>query len=239
MDHPQTTGAVAAFRSVKAAKNLFMWLIAMAIVLQLGSFIAVQFFGVLDPLYAKQAAPTPATQPATTQPTTQPAVASVDNSGDVLVETLREVLIPGLEATKFFTFILCLLAVLTLMFAAKLSLVGSLGGMGGFMSAFFWSLILLAVLTPWESIVGGAFVPGATYTFSSMKDAMTSIRPQWGAGSVEMFDTIVFYGRFIAYPAVALLIWLIVMLKFAKGYKTSVLAPVGTIPTERPAEPGN
>ena len=68
---------------------------------------------------------------------------------------------------------------------------------------------------------------------------MMSIRPEWGAGSVELFDRIVFYARFIAYPAAALLIWLIVMLKFSKGYKASALAPVGTIPAERPTEPGN
>ncbi len=238
MDHPQTTGAVAAFRSIKAAKNFFMWLIAMALVLQLGGFIAVHCFGVLDPLYVKEAAP--ATQPAATQPAaTQPALASADNSDDLLAEISREVLVYGLEATKFFSFVLCLLAVLTLMFAVKLSLVGALGGMGGFMSAFFWSLILLATLTPWENIVGGGFVFGAMHSFCAMKNAIMSMRPQWGAGSVEMFDMIVFYGRFVAYPSVALLIWLIVMLKFAKGYKTSALAPVGTILAERPTEPGN
>lgn len=230
---PQMTGAVAAFSSVKAAKNVFMWLIALAILLQLGGFVAVHFFGVLDPLYAKEAAPEPASPSAT-----QPAVASAEGSGDVLAETSREILIYGLKVTKFFTFVLCLLAVLTLMFAAKLSLVGALGGMGGFVSAFFWSLILLAVLTPWENIVGG-FVPGAMHSFCEMRVAMISIRPEWGAGSIELLDKIAFYARFIAYPAAALLIWLMVMLKFSKGYKASALAPVGTIPAERPAEPGN
>jgi len=36
---------------------------------------------------------------------------------------------------------------------------------------------------------------------------------------------------------VTLLIWLLVMAKFARGYKDSSLAPVGTILEQRPSEP--
>ena len=45
------SGCVEAFRSVKAGKNIFMWIVLLAILGQVATFVLVQFVGVLDPLH--------------------------------------------------------------------------------------------------------------------------------------------------------------------------------------------
>jgi len=219
------SGCALAFRSVKAAKNVFMTLVALAIIGQFAGFAAVNWGGVVDELNVVSA---PSSQPTTNQADKAKAIGSA---------TLwNELLHWFLPACKFIAVASMLLAVLTLMFAVKLAIVGRLGGIAGFISAFFWSILLLAIVTPWQQVLGGRFVSGALYNFTELINAASRIKPSWGAGEVEVFDLVLYYARFIAYPLVGLLVWLVVMLKFAGGYKESILSPIGIIP-ERPAAP--
>ena len=215
---------IAAFRSLKAGKTFFMTIVLLMLLVQLAAFIAADFFGVLDK-------PTPAAiNAAATQPTTtQPGEADADD--DVARAACWECLYAWtLPAAKFLALVAGLLAVLTFMFAVKLSIVGRLGGIAGFMSAFFWSLILLAVVTPWQQISGGSFASGALYNFGELQRHLQQVR----AEGANLWDWIVHYARFIAYPVVAILIWCITLAKFGRGYRDSIMAP---IITEAPPQP--
>ena len=229
--HLGTSGCLAAFRSVRTAKNCFMLLIALVILLQLAGFALVNWVGVLDELHIAQAQePEPTAQPATVQAQT------LADPGDSTI--WQEILNWSLPAAKFVAFVSALLIVLTLMFAVKLAVADRLDGVAGLMSAFFWSLILLAAVTPWQQVLGGPFASGATYNLGELTAAVAKIKPGWGAQNVQLLDQVIYYARFVAFPVATLLVWLVVMLKFAKGYKDSVRPPVGTIQTQAPAQPG-
>ncbi len=230
------SGCVAAFRSVKAGKKVFMLLVILALVGQLAGFILVQFMGVIDPL---DTGPTAAAARTTTQPTTQEVVQRSEERAEAAYSTTfwREILRWGLPALRFMALVAGLLAILTIMFAVKLSLVGKLGGIAGFMSAFFWSLVLLATITPWQQVLGGQFASGALYNLGELTREVSQVNKSWGAESVKTLDLMLFYARFIAYPVLALLVWAMVTAKFARGYRESILAPVGTIADERPSAP--
>ena len=220
-----SSGCAVAFRSVKAAKNIFMILVVLAIIGQLAGFAAVNWGGVVDEL---NLAPAPSTQPATDQVEKAKAVGSA---------TLwNELLHWALPTSKFVAFASMLLAVLTLMFAVKLAIVGRLGGIAGLISAFFWSILLLAIVTPWQQVLGGQFVSGALCNLTELTEAASQVKPSWGATEVQLLDRVLYYARFIAYPLVGLLVWLVVMLKFVSGYKESILSPAGATP-EQPAAP--
>jgi hypothetical protein len=189
-----------AFRSVRAAKNLFWWLIAAAVVLQLAAFMLVNFVGVIDPLHQ----PPGASQPAQAA---DPA------------QRWQDVFGWALPATKFLAFASGMLLSLTLLLAVKLSLLGRLGGVAGLISAFFWSLVLLAIITPWQQVMQGAVACGALYNFDELVRAVGKVRCPWGAKNVSFVTQVLFYARFIAYPVVAVLVWLMVQAKFARGYR--------------------
>jgi predicted membrane-bound spermidine synthase len=189
-----------AFRSVRAAKNLFWWLIAAAIVVQLAAFVLVNFVGVIDPLYGSAGA----------SRTAQAADAA---------RRWDDLLHWALPATKFLALVSGMLLSLVLLVAVKLSLVGRLGGVAGLISAFFWSLLLLAIVTPWQQVMDGAVTCGALYNLGELTKAAGKVKSDWGAKGVSVFDQVLFHARFVAFPLVALLVWLTVHRKFARGHR--------------------
>jgi hypothetical protein len=201
-----------AFRSIRAAKNLAATLIVLCLLTQIGATVALHFTDVLDEVVAAAPTTQPATQPAVvpaaTQPTTQP------DERDFDVRTIcNTVMTYGLPGLRFAALPLCLLLVLMVMFAVKLSLVERVGGVEGFMSAFNWSLILLMMLIPWRPILGSSMSCGALFTFGELTSANAAL----GDASSQA-DKAIFYARFIAYPCVALFTCIIVQAKFARGY---------------------
>ena len=223
-----------AFRSVKAGKNVFMLIVAATIVLQLVCFILIDFVGTIDAIEASA----PGTEKqATTQEVRREAEQFADQAQSATVwQAMFHWVLPG---TKFLGFVAALLTVVTLMFAVKLALVGRLGGIAGFMSAFFWSLILLVLVAPWQQILSGAVASGALYNLGELTRQVRLVNESWGASDASLMDSMLYYARFIAYPVLALLVWALVMLKFARGFKQSSLAVLGTILQARLAEPGS
>jgi hypothetical protein len=182
-----------AFDSVRLAKNIFWLLIAAAIVVQLASFVLVQFVGVVEG--------------ANQIPGTDEPVASATGWYHALHWVL--------PAVKFIALASGLLLVLTLMFAVKLSLLERMGGVAGLMSAFFWSLVLFVLVVPWQDVLVDSFASGALYSLGDLVASRNQMDHQWGG-------TILHYARFVAYPVVTVLVWVVVQLKFARGYRQIV-----------------
>ncbi len=206
-----------AFRSIRAAKNLAATLIILCILVQIGATLAVHFARVFDGL-PTVASPTPQTLPAgetapepAAEPTTQPTDSDVKFA--VICRFLLEFGLPG---AQFAAMVLCLLLVLMVMFAVKLSLVERIGGVAGFMSAFNWSLILLMMLIPWQQILSSNLFRGALFSFTELTSADSAL-----GETPSRLDQVFFYARFIAYPCVALFACLLVQIKFAKGFSAA------------------
>ena len=201
-----------AFRSIRAAKNLAATFIILCILLQIGAAIAVHFAKVLDePAVAAVPATQPGAEPVVESASTQPA----DPEFDVAAIS-RIAMEFGLPASRFAALPLCLLLVLMVMFAVKLSLVERIGGVGGFMGAFNWSLILLMMLIPWRPILDSSLSCGALFNFTELIRADSAL-----GDTPSQTDQVFFYARFIAYPCVALFTCLVVQAKFARGYSAA------------------
>jgi hypothetical protein len=210
---PQRSECADAFRSIRAAKNITATLIVICILAQIGATLAVHFARVLDdtPISATPTSQTEPTDEPVAEPATRPAATS-DTEFAALTEVLMKF---GLPAARFAALVLCLLLVLMVMFAVKLSLVERVGGVAGFMSAFNWSLILLVMLIPWQQILSSSISCGALFNLSELTSADTAL-----GKAPSQIEQVVFYARFIAYPCVALLTCLIVQAKFAKGFSS-------------------
>ena len=124
-----------------------------------------------------------------------------------------------LEGSKFLGVALGLLLVLNCLFAVLLSLVGQVGAPGGFIGAFHWALILLALLIPWQTVLAPTFACGATFDLPELAMAYSDVKAggvDWGE---DFFDLAVYYGRFLAYPVLALLVLLVSARKFHAGFR--------------------
>lgn len=190
-----------ALATVRFAKNVFLWLIFLALVIQFSGFVLVRFAGAIE-------VAVPATQPATA-----PAAGAADNAWETVYEWV-------LPATKFIALAAGMLLVLTLLLAVKLALVGRTGGVSGFLSAFFWSLLLWVFLIPWQqALAGSTFACGALYNLNDLLAETARIKAE-DAGFLRQ---VVYYLRFMAYPVFVFLLWLLVHAKFTRGYRRVTL----------------
>lgn len=206
-----------AFKVARCGKNLLIVIILLSILVQLAGVILVEFVGLSD------AAAAPATQaaasaPAETRPTTTAAGLP-----------LRTTAVWLLPATKFTALAASLLLMLTLVFSIQLSLVGRLGGAAGLMRAFFLSLMLLAMLMPWQQIMNADLACGALFNLSQLEEARRKLQ-------ADMLLQILHYARFIAYPLLALLVLIAVQVAFAKACKRMNIPPAVTV-AGRPESP--
>ena len=214
---PRRAEYAIAFQSIRAAKNLAATLIILCILAQIGATLAVHFARVLDepPVASPPAARTLPAAETDAVPAAEPA--AQPSESDVHFAAICRVLLKyGLPGTRFAALVLCLLLILMVMFAVKLSLVERIGGVAGFISAFNWSLILLMMLVPWRQILSSSLSCGALFNFTELTRADSALGEAPG-----QIDQVLFYARFIAYPCVALFTCLIVQSKFAKGYSAA------------------
>ena len=217
-----------ALRSVRAAKNLFWWLILLAILAQLVGFILVNFVGVLDYSKGHDPASLKFGTPPTTSPTTQ---AVPDEAPEAGATTMwYQFLLWMFAACKFVGVVSAILLVIMLMFTAQLSLLGRSGGIAGRMSAVFWSLILLAMAIPWQQLIHSSFASGVLYNLSDLVRQATGVKTAWGAIEPAFLDRAIYYIRYIGYPIVAVLVLLSIHARFTGGLKKLPAA-------EAPAEP--
>ena len=196
-----------ALRSVRAAGLLFLFLLIAALVLEIGFYCAVRFGDVLAGL------PAPPTCRASTAPTALPPVAEPSARAQTWGQAI-EVLAPvyrvvGLVAA-------CLLA-LTYFIGMNVCLAGRLGGAGGTTSAFFWSVLLVGLLFPWQHLLAtrGVWASGVFYGFAYLTylQQVAAVRP------TGLVDNVLQHARYLGYPGLTILIALLAGLRFGCGYR--------------------
>ncbi len=102
---------------------------------------------------------------------------------------------------------------LTLLMSLKVSLVARLGGINHAARAFFWSLIVVVIILPWQNVFG-SFVCGVIYLPSDMFAAFEKL------GDKNMFGHIIYYARFSGYWLIAMLLLILAHARSAKWSKT-------------------
>jgi hypothetical protein len=201
----------------RRAKNLLFCLLMILLLLQLATFFVARFTNHVIPDAASSMADTvaPATAPTTTQP----------------LATLRDkALTPAV--LRYFTaladflgivFIIVLAAVLLLI--VKIMLVGRLIGVAQVTSAFCWCVFLGVLLFPWQGFLqntdftGDFKLPGILYTWPEL------VHPTLGAKFVSSgFDsfTILRWARFVGWPALAIILLLMVQAKSSRGLRAAL-----------------
>lgn len=209
------------------AKNLLILLIFLCLLVQMVAFVLVDFAGVINgapqlPVFAT------AYEPDSNDDSNSDGSAAADDdaigSGGAdaaAAETWYQIISWSLAATKFLAVVAAGLLMLTVMFGVKVSLVGRVGAPGGFLGAFFWSLILLAMLVPWQQLIGSALASGATFNMFQLVTHAQWAQTSWVPGKTDagLLTHLCYYARFLAYPILTLLVAAMVCLKFGRGYR--------------------
>lgn len=227
-----------AFRSIRAAKFWLSLLLFVTLLIYLATFCVAEFnllpdgtATVKSPAKASNILTPP--KPTTTQPATRPGAGETPKASPTPTgapepakpaepsewkATVKIMVAQALPALKFLAFVAAILLSLTLLLAFKVSLVGQLGGVSSLVSAFFWSLVLLFFLTPWDTIFAftreyvGLFTIGVDEIRQRKDDLLGRLDMDKPTALAQ------YYVKYVAWPGIALLVWLLVMVKFGRGY---------------------
>jgi len=194
---------VDAMKSVRLAKNIFLLLMILAVLVVLAGFVVLSFTDKLDACHG------PATAMAPADAAVAAEAAAVWDKAFGLAMDLGKFLAPVAAA----------LMVFTLFLGVMVALVGRLGGAGHLVGALFWALILVAVLVPWQGLFHSPYVNGALYSLPEAATEAGKVVKGWSAAQVTAMDRILYYARFLGYPIIAVLFWVVVQVRFAAGYR--------------------
>lgn len=136
-------------------------------------------------------------------------------------------------ATLWLGLVFSLLMSLTLAFITLVMLNGRTVGVTNVAKAFLYSLLLLLLMIPWQAILthptlkGGPWrVPGALYTWPEL---LLNV-PEFQGGAADWLGWV----RFVVWPAVALLLLLIVTFGSGRGIKSALGEDLPDLDDERP-----
>ncbi len=194
-----------AIMTARRAKNTLFLLLLLILLAQLALFFlgrndVVDLSSNVD--VAATIETSAATQPATTE------IATRFKSRDVL-----EYLI-GL--TAFLGIALTIVLAVVLLLIVKIMLVGRLIGVSRLTSAFIWTVILAALLFPWQAFWPDYDfkIPGALYTWNELEERVKQ-QPQRD-------EAVLFWARFVAFPVLALIILLSIQIKSRRGLQQAL-----------------
>ena len=205
-----------AYASLRAAKNWFWWLMLLAVLINLGTYIAVRCWRVLDrsPGFRQDLAELRIAQEPPAGPAAQPAQEQAETS--VASEGFYQTLNALLPIAQTLGLVCSLLLVLSMLLSVSVALVGRLDGVGHLTSALVWSIVLAALFVPWEAAFPGVIVPGVLFGRGEL--IVKTAEVTWGAADVAWNDQVLHFARFVGYPLLALVLWLAVQVKYTRAF---------------------
>lgn len=203
---------VATLTTVRKWRTFFVVLTSLCLLVHAGAWAAV-FFKVVP-------SSTRASILASPRPLTATQAEPAADSGEAIWNTIRV----ALPTTEFAGRLAAALLCLSMVFATLVALAGRLPA-SGYVQAFFGSLIVLALLVPWDRLtpqsprVPGVFIDAAV--LEVLPDAPGLPQP----------PSIVFaLLRFVAYPVLAIVLLVYSARCFGRSYRESAASPGASIP---------
>jgi len=117
---------------------------------------------------------------------------------NVVAKITSEQLSMAIRMVNFVLILSAILYCLTMLFLLKISLTGRLGGINHIARAFFFSLIILVLILPWQRFFPGV-VAGVIYTPEELLNACAS-------QTTDMLGDIMLYLRYVVFWALTVLL---------------------------------
>jgi hypothetical protein len=235
---------IEALTTARCAKNVFLTVLILSLLIQLTGFALVRFTKlVAEPVSTAAAEPAAkpnqvqtATAPAgeattmaaaaTSEPTSASAPAAGTHKGLHRMvaaptctdgyKTWYHVFRWLLPATMFLAMISGALLLLTLMFTVSLALLARTPGVEGYLSSFFWAMLLWVLLIPWQRVFDTRFLYGATFTLGEL---IRQTRLFWEGQTTDPVDVLAYHMRFMFYPIFALAVAIFVQSRYTRGVR--------------------
>ncbi len=202
-----------ALTSIRKWKSFFLLLAVLCLATHAGAWAAVRFGWV------------PASPRAVTgfegdaANATQPSLTERERA-----EKMWNVMRAALPTTEFVGRLSALLLCLSLLVAVQVALVGRMP-VAGILQAFFWTMIVLALLMPWERLAQNSTRLPGVFT-----DVATLEMPAEDGASPSTMSKLVAPLRFVGYPLLAVLMLVWANGRFHRSFREAMAQPGTNIP---------
>jgi len=194
-----------AINAIRAARSIFVLLLVLSLLTHAGAYSMARWTDVLN---GPGAAAADVTTPAAGEES------AAENSVRQAERALAAIEL-GLPLTEFIGQVSCVALLLCYLLGANICLSGRLGGVRGSIAAFFWMLVLLALVFPWDRwlgpLRGQVQVPGVYLTSGEVESIPT--------GFASQIAEILHYVRFLGYPLLVFLIAIVADRRCARGFR--------------------
>lgn len=197
-----------ALQTVRAARSIFLLLLVLSVLSHIGIYCAARWTQVLTT--------TETVQEEIESPADDAAPGTIDLEEPVQQSARVYYLVKmALPLTEFIGQVSCGALLLCYLMATNIALSGRLGGVRGSIASFFWMVILMALLFPWDRWLGDlrdqVQIPGAFLTFAEISD----LPAEFSSRLTEVLH----YVRFLGYPFMVFLIAVVGDRRCAKGLR--------------------
>jgi hypothetical protein len=206
-----------ALLTARRSQSALFLLVLLALLTQLSIFFIARFSDVLGlrPQSVEAAAVVEST--ATTSATLAPLAdeSPAAPSHDPFIASVAAYF-AGLSG--FVGIILSIVLAMVLMLIVKIMLVGRLIGVSRLTSAYVWSLVLIALLFPWQALLdpAGFKFPGVLYVWQDM--AADVRRFPEGFGEIAILK----WTRYVGAPLLAIVVLLVIRIKAQRGLREAL-----------------
>jgi hypothetical protein len=205
-----------AMMAARRAKNWLFLLLLLTLLGQVAIFLVLRFHpNLMGTLAGATESAAPATQP-------------VSLSVPRLLEWL-------VSLTSFLGIVFALVLAVVQLLIVMIMLVGRLIGVSRVTSAFIWSLILIALLFPWQSMLTSPItpslgvqaspntefkLPGVLYTWGEVTHP--TLGATFDTSQMRTTQMVLRWARFVVWPAVALILLLVIQGKSSRGLRMAL-----------------
>ncbi len=208
-----STEFTSGMKTLRRAKNFFSLLIILSLLVQIAGFIIIYFCGskinATEIIYSQQST----------------------LCGQECA--LSAILFWAFMVSKLLAMFSGCILVLILTFTSLFVIVGGGTGTKNFISTFLWSLLILVLVSPWQNILQGCLLNGALYSIAELQAAIVQLQPIAGEEiKLSFIQGVEFFSRFIGYPAVTIIVVILMLIKYSQGFKQLAGVAKEKSPTE-------
>lgn len=229
MPTPSTQEQVVAAESIQTAgmhamgmlasgRAWLIFLISLAVLLQVGLFAAANWG---DVLHKRPVATEPAVMAPSADPGVEPAEPVATQDGNFLqnfwpAAKWQHFMVVSLPIAGFVAVIATLILVVLTIVGIQVNLVCRLPALPAVIGAFYWSIVTVVLILPWGRLLGGSFAERVPWVFCTYGDIDNAVTGIFSASAPSPEGLI--WLRFLAWPAVTLLAAWICGARFGNAY---------------------
>ena len=191
---------VSALKTIRSVRGAIVLLLILSLLIPLACFGGVQWGKIRQPATA------------TAADLASDDGAPVEDAFGISENRLYTMAQQAMRFTPFVARLMTLMLIFVYLMTTNICLSGRLGGANDSIVSFFWAVLLMLLLIPWQSWIGAGEGVAVFYDLDALINAHSSLCSEW-------LVRLAHYVRFLLFPFLGLLTVVVADIRFGRCYR--------------------